>query len=111
MIFRRNKSAMFRKYVAAMLLIPASFAIHGSPRAWLKALEAGHYAFFSHVLKTGSRVIQRSGSLPHRLFVYYPMKAGMEILHGGMRSALRKTWLTLKGQGAGNDSRPGLYSA
>ena len=103
MIFRRNKSAMFRKYLAAILLIPASFAVHGSPRAWLKALGAGRYAFFSHVLKAGAAKIRRSGSLPHRLFIYYPMKAGMEVLHGGVKSALRKIWLTIKGQRPGND--------
>ena len=45
---------MFHRYLAAALLLPASFAVHGSLRVWLKTIRMGKHAFFSQVIKKGS---------------------------------------------------------
>ena len=93
---------MFRKCLAALLLLPASFVVHGSARAWLKALRLGTYSFFSHVLRNAPACVRRQNSLPYELLVYYPMKAGVEIIRGGgVKSVLRKIPLVMKGRLAG----------
>ena len=84
---------MFHRYLAAALLLPASFAVHGSLRVWLKTIRMGKHAFFSQVIKKGSARISRPDSFARALLVYYPMKAGMEILRAGsLLPVLKKAW-------------------
>jgi FMN phosphatase YigB (HAD superfamily) len=86
---------MLRKILAGLLLIPASFVVHGSLRAWLKALGQGKRSFFSPVVASGPAQVGRSGSVLFDLFVYYPMKTGQELLRNGPAAAVRKAALTL----------------
>lgn len=99
---------MFRKYLAALLLLPASFAVYGSPRAWLHALRGGKYAFFCQVIKSGPSHVHPRGSLLRTLFVVYPMRTGIEILRGApLGFVLRKSARLLTRRGAGSaDARP-----
>lgn len=83
---------MFRKCFAALLLMPASLVVYGSPRAWMKALRGGPYAFFSCVVKSGPLHVRRQRSFLRTFLMYYPMKAGIDILReGNLGTVLRRT--------------------
>ena len=101
---------MFHRYLAAALLLPASFAVHGSLQVWLKTIRMGKHAFFSQVIKKGSARIRRPDSFARALLVYYPMKAGMEILRAGsLLPVLKKAWrITRLRLAGGVATRPDL---
>lgn len=83
------------KYIAAILLLPASFVVSGSLSAWLKALRMGKYSFFAKALKTGPLVVRRPRSFLAALFVYYPMQAAIEIMHTGSFTGVLKKSLAI----------------
>ena len=74
---------MLHKCLAAILLLPASFVVHGSLKAWLRALVHGKKAFYAPVVKHAPAKVGRPPSFVRRLPVYYPMKAGLELLRSG----------------------------
>ena len=79
---------MLRKFFAGILLIPASFVVYGSLGAWFRALLQGKRSFFSYVVKKGPSVVPRPDSRVLRMVAYYPMKAGIEVLHTGNLSPI-----------------------
>lgn len=95
---------MLHRYLAALLLLPASFRVHGSFRRWRAAWQAGSYAFFRQTLREGPACVHRGDSLPVRLLCYYPLRMAQELLtarscRAGLRTALRK--LRQRGPSAG----------
>ncbi len=83
---------MLVKFLAALLLLPASCRVYGSLYAWLRAWRGGVRAFFIPVVRKGPQTVSRPASFLHALTVYYPMKAGLELLHArAVRPVLRKT--------------------
>ncbi len=82
---------MIVKCLAALLLLPASFTVYGSPSAWLRAWRGGVRAFFIPVIKQGPHVVPRPASLLRGLPVYYAMRTGLELLRAGaIRPVLRR---------------------
>lgn len=86
---------MFHRYLAALLLLPASFRVHGSFRRWRTAWQAGCYVFFRQTLREGPSRVRRGDALPVRLLCYYPLRMAQELLaarscRAGLRTALRK---------------------
>ena len=93
-----------RYWLAALLLLPASWRVYGTPRAWLGALASGPAVFFSAVVKDAPLRVRRSPSLWRNVLVYWPMKAGMDLIHGGSVRALLGKARRLLQRGRG-DSR------
>ena len=79
---------MFHRCLAALLLLPASFVVFGSLRAWCRAASSGVYYFFSRVVKEAPGLVGSSGCWLHRIFLYYPMRLGLELVK---RQSLRAT--------------------
>ena len=69
---------MFHHIIAAFCLLPASFIVFG--RQWPSALRLGPWYFFGKVVKAGPQLVRKHGSL-FNLLVFYPMRAGIEIVH------------------------------
>ncbi|MCI7568401.1 MAG: hypothetical protein MSH25_03370 [Desulfovibrio sp.] len=63
--------------LAAFFLVPSSFVIFG--RGWLRALGFGPWYFFGQIVKIGPQLVLKRGLL-FNLFVFYPMRAGIEIV-------------------------------
>lgn len=63
--------------VAAFFLLPASVVFFG--RGWFRALRLSPWYLFGQTAKIGPQRICRQGAL-FNLFVFYPMRAGIEIL-------------------------------
>lgn len=69
---------MLYRIIAAFCLLPASFIIFG--REWFSFLHSDPWYFFRKIMKEGpQRIRKRSGLF--NLLVYYPMRAGIEIMH------------------------------
>lgn len=66
-----------RYLLAALCLLPASFAVFG--RQWARALRRGPWYFFGQVVKIGPQRVVRRGAV-FNLCVFYPMRAGVEIV-------------------------------
>lgn len=96
---------MLHRYLAALLLLPASFRVHGSVGRWRTAWrEGGPYLLFRRTLREGPACVRRGDSLPVRLLCYYPLRMAQELLtarscRAGLRTALRK--LRQRGPSAG----------
>lgn len=85
-------------WLAAILLVPASWCVFNSPRRWLTAFATGPTRFFSIVVKSAPRVVRRSPSRWRNIFVYWPMKAGIDLVRSrSVRAVLRKMWRVLQG--------------
>lgn len=69
---------MFHRIIAAFCLLPASLIVFG--RQWPAALRLGPWYFFGKVVKAGPQLVHKHGSL-FNLLVFYPMRAGIEIVH------------------------------
>lgn len=67
------------RYLAALLLLPASCCVYPTLREWLKALSAGPLYFFSVVVRSGPQIVRRT-SVWRNLLIYWPMKLGIELL-------------------------------
>lgn len=95
------------RWLAALLLLPASWRVYGTPRAWLGALAAGPACFFSGVIKNAPLHVRRAPSVRQNLFVYWPMKAGVDLVHTrSVRATAGKLWRRLKKGRAGLESSP-----
>lgn len=86
---------MLHRYLAALLLLPASFRVHRSFRRWRRAWGTGSYAFFRQILKEGPARVHRGDSPLVRLTCYYPMRLAQELLAArsclpGLRAGLHK---------------------
>lgn len=87
---------MLHRYLAALLLLPASFRVYGSFSRWRTAWrEGGPYLLFRHTLREGPTCIHRQDGLLARLCCYYPLRLAHEVYaaHGclaGLRAGLRK---------------------
>ena len=69
---------MFHSIMAALCLLPASFIIFG--RQWVSSLRLGPWYFFGKVIKAGPQLVRKRSRL-FNLLVFYPMRAGIEIVH------------------------------
>lgn len=69
---------MFHRIMAALCLLPASFIIFG--RQWFSSLRLGPWYFFGKVIKAGPQLVRKRSRL-FNLLVFYPMRAGIEIVH------------------------------
>ena len=69
---------MLYRIIAAFFLLPASFTVFG--REWFSSLRLGHWYFFGKVIKAGPQLVRKRGRL-FNLLVFYPMRAGIEIVH------------------------------
>lgn len=69
---------MFHRIMAALCLLPASFIIFG--RQWFSSLRLGPWYFFGKIVKTGPQLVHKRSRL-FNLLVFYPMRAGIEIVH------------------------------
>lgn len=69
---------MFHRIMAALCLLPASFIVFG--RQWFSSLRLGPWYFFGKIVKAGPQLVQKRGRL-FNLLVFYPMRAGIEIVH------------------------------
>ena len=93
------------RWLAALLLLPASLKVYRTPRAWLKALAAGPNCFFSTVIKTAPQHIRRVPSRWRNILVYWPMKVGIDLIHSrSTKATLRRAWRWLKKGGSGGHS-------
>lgn len=82
---------MIYRYLAAFCLLPASFAVYRTPRAWFGAMRTGMIYFFSTVSKVGPQRVLRARSFWKNVWAYYPMRAGQELLRTrSVRATLRK---------------------
>lgn len=81
--------------------------MYGTPRAWLNALAAGPACFFSGVVKSAPLHVRRTSSVWHNLLVYWPMKAGVDLVHTrSLRTTAGKLWRRLKKGRAGWECPP-----
>lgn len=64
--------------MAALCLLPASFIIFG--RQWFSSLRLGPWYFFGKIVKSGPQLVHKRSRL-FNLLVFYPMRAGIEIVH------------------------------
>lgn len=96
---------MLYKCIVALLLLPASLCVYPSPRAWLVALAKGPSFFFSQVIKLAPKHVRRT-NFCRALFVYWPMKIGIDLVRSGsLKSTARKCLNVLAGgRGAGVES-------
>lgn len=69
---------MFHRIMAALCLLPASFIIFG--RQWFSSLRLGPWYFFGKIVKSGPQLVYKRSRL-FNLLVFYPMRAGIEIVH------------------------------
>ncbi|WP_308599136.1 rhamnan synthesis F family protein [uncultured Desulfovibrio sp.] len=69
---------MLYRIIAAFFLLPASFIVFG--REWFSSLRLGPWYFFGKVIKAGPQLVRKRGRL-FNLLVFYPMRAGIEIVH------------------------------
>lgn len=69
---------MLYRIIAAFFLLPASFTVFG--REWFSSLRLGPWYFFGKVIKAGPQLVRKRGRL-FNLLVFYPMRAGIEIVH------------------------------
>lgn len=84
-------------WLAALLLLPASWRVYDTPRAWLTALAAGPGNFFSVVVKSAPLRVRRSPSHWRNMLIYWPMKLGIDLVHSGsIRATAIKAWQVLK---------------
>lgn len=84
-------------WLAALLLLPASWRVYDTPRAWLTALAANPSNFFSVVVKSAPLRVRRSPSRWRNMFVYWPMKLGINLVHSGsIHATAGKVWQLLK---------------
>lgn len=80
-------------WLAALLLLPASWRVYGTPRLWLAALRGGPSSFFSTVIKTAPQHVRLSPALWRNLLFYWPMKVGIDLIHSrSVRATLGKVW-------------------
>ena len=73
--------AMLYRYLAAILLLPASLSVFPSWRKWTAALNNGAPFFFSQVVKQAPDLIRCRGWTS--VFVYWPMKIGITLIRSG----------------------------
>lgn len=69
---------MLHRIIAAFFLLPASFVVFG--REWFSSLRLGPWYFFGKVIKAGPQLVRKRSRL-FNLLVFYPMRAGIEIVH------------------------------
>ena len=69
---------MLYRIIAAFFLLPASFVVFG--REWFSSLRLGPWYFFGKVIKAGPQLVRKRSRL-FNLLVFYPMRAGIEIVH------------------------------
>lgn len=69
---------MLYRIIAAFFLLPASFVVFG--REWFSSLRLGPWYFFGKVIKDGPQFVRKRSRL-FNLLVFYPMRAGIEIVH------------------------------
>lgn len=69
---------MLYRIIAAFFLLPASFVVFG--REWCSSLRLGPWYFFGKVIKAGPQLVRKRSRL-FNLLVFYPMRAGIEIVH------------------------------
>lgn len=92
---------MLHRYLAALLLLPASFRVHRSFRRWRRAWQAGPYAFFQQTLREGPARVHRGEGPLVRLTCYYPMRLAQELLAArGCRAGLRHALRIVRHRGA-----------
>ena len=71
---------MLHRYLAALLLLPASFRVYGSFGRWRKAWrDGGPHLLFRQTLRNGPARIHRGDALPVRLLCYYPLRMAQEM--------------------------------
>ncbi len=93
---------MLHRYLAALLLLPASFRVYGSFGRWRKAWrDGGPHLLFRQTLRNGPARIHRGDALPVRLLCYYPLRMAQEMLAArGCRAGLRHVLHTVRRHGA-----------
>ena len=85
------KECFLYRYLAALLLFPASLKVYDTPRAWVKALAAGPTFFFAGVVRSAPGLVFPSSSRWRNLLMYWPMKAGIHLVRSrSIGATLRK---------------------
>lgn len=81
---------MLHRYIAALLLLPSSLYVYRSPRAWFGALAKGPYVFFSQIIRQAPSRVRRT-NFCNAIFVYWPMKTGIDLARSGsLKSTAKK---------------------